>query len=59
MPFTGRDEDDIVIINHSLKIKAFSIVPHFNEALTLFDPDKLINEGMHFQTNIFPDIDAH
>ncbi|MNM57877.1 hypothetical protein D3C81_690950 [compost metagenome] len=59
MPFAGRHHDRISIIGHSLIIQLIFAIPHLNESLAFFDPDKLIRIRMNLQTNIISHIDAH
>src|SRR5690554_6746950 len=59
MPFSSRYKDDIVIANPSPKIQIVGAVPHDNKPLALLNPDKLIYIGMHFQTYVSFQIDAH
>ena len=59
MPFACGDDYDIVVIDISLEIQIILVIPYLHKSPAFFDPDELVNVGVHFQADIFPDIEAH
>jgi hypothetical protein len=48
MPFAGGNDEDIIIIDISLKIQAVWMVAHQNKTLSLLNTDELIEVRMDF-----------
>lgn len=59
MPCARRENNGTPILQRQGHESAPVIVPKHNPAMSLFDPNELIRDVMHFQSNVFEGSQAH